>query len=225
MAAAALAAQVEEPRTAKGTDQHLEMLQLDDQRFFYWARVELQLLARHFRQLEDSQSLFEIEAGLQFIQTEWSQTQAALDSLLPTSISFKNLWAIFPPDCLVVGKDPLSGNRIWRSRSAVEKRTDNGIIFVISAESIDWNGKNLGLVRSQLTIDDFSGTLAIGDLPYAPLRYHPRAKVVMQRILERSQKKLTYCSRGFQIRDHEGLGLTTRVDPQGRRVVGLHSVS
>lgn len=184
--------------------------QLEDPHFLYWAKAELQLLAEHFEVNGDSSSLFEIQAGLQFIQTEWATTHLALQSLLPSSRTFDYLWTVFPPDCLIVGKDPLAGTSIWRTRSAQQQQTQNGVIFSISAEYVDWDGKRLGIVRQKLTIDAFTGTLAIADLPYVPLRYHPHRSSVTQRVLERAQKKLGYCELGFQIKEHEGLGIMTK---------------
>lgn len=134
----------------------------------------------------------------------------ALQSLLPSTITFDYLWTVFPPDCLIVEKDPLAGTSILRAISAQQQRTKDGlVVFAITAEHVDWNGKRLGIVKQKLKIDDFSGTLAMADLPYVPLQYHPHRNNVIQRVLERAQKKFAYCKPGFQIREHEGPGLTS----------------
>lgn len=142
---------------------------------------------------------------------EWAATTSALQSLLPSSITFEYLWAVLPPDCLVVDKDRLDGAIIWRARSCEKRWTKEGnIYFAIEAEQIDWDGVKMGIVETTLKIDAFAGTVAMDDLPYVPLRYHARRTALIQRVRDRSEKKLEYCIRGFQIREHKGLGLTVR---------------
>ncbi|KAL1388067.1 hypothetical protein HDK64DRAFT_329212 [Phyllosticta capitalensis] len=182
--------------------------QLEDIRFMYWAKPELELLRKHYQSQEDAISLFEIEAGLTFIQTEWAHTHAAVESLLPSSIRFDYLWTIFTPDSLLVGKDALGSRTIWRVRSGNQLKTEKGYAFAITTEHVEWNGERMDMVKRVVKIDQFFGTIALEDLPVMPLRYHPQALLIVEKILERSDKKMVFCEKGHQFRDHNGLCLT-----------------
>ncbi|KAK8241968.1 P-loop containing nucleoside triphosphate hydrolase protein [Phyllosticta capitalensis] len=183
-------------------------VELEDIRFMYWAKPELELLRKHYQSQEDAISLFEIEAGLTFIQTEWAHTHAAVESLLPSSIRFDYLWTIFTPDSLLVGKDALGSRTIWRVRSGNQLKTEKGYAFAITTEHVEWNGERMDMVKRVVKIDQFFGTIALEDLPVMPLRYHPQALLIVEKILERSDKKMVFCEKGHQFRDHNGLCLT-----------------
>lgn len=124
-------------------------------------------------------------------------------------MSFDHLWAVFPPDCLVIGKDMLDRPSVWRIRShAVSRQQDGSVIMTLKAESLDWNGKRLGIAERSLVIRAFTGSMSLEDLPYVPLRFHPGAKSIMDKILRRSQRKLEFCRSGFKVQEHEGRGIT-----------------
>lgn len=199
--------------------------QLDDTRFLYWAKPELELLQKHYQSEGDSHAASEIEVGLRFIQTEWAQTHAALKSLLPYLITFEYLWTIFPSDCLVVGKDDLNNTNIWRVRAAKEFRTTKETFFGISAERMEWDGKRMAMVVELIRIDHFFGSLALEDLSYMPLKYHPKAASIVKYILDRSDRKLAYCQRGYKVREHEGLGLTVEMTSEKKPKSVKHHVS
>ncbi|KAF8859460.1 P-loop containing nucleoside triphosphate hydrolase protein [Acephala macrosclerotiorum] len=186
-----------------------ENVEIENIHFLFWAKPELELLAEHYQSVGNAQGLFEINAGLQFIQEEWSTTISALDSMLPHSMSFDYLWAILPPDCLVIGKDMLERPSVWRIRShAVSRQQDGSMIMTLKAESLDWNGKRLGIAERPLVIRAFTGSMSLEDLPYVPLRFHSGAKSIMEKILRRSQRKLEFCRSGFKVQEHEGRGIT-----------------
>ncbi|KAK8249069.1 P-loop containing nucleoside triphosphate hydrolase protein [Phyllosticta capitalensis] len=179
--------------------------QLEDVRFLYWAKPELELLSTHYQSVQDTESLSEIKVGLQFIHTEWSQMQLSLNSLLPSSITFEYLWAIFPPHCLIVGKDDLDSTSIWRVSSIVLEQSSRGAIrFIIMADFIEWDGEHVGMASKKFVIIRFTGSFLVADLPCVPLRYHPRASAIIEEVLKRNEKKFKHCRRGFQIRNHKG---------------------
>ncbi|KAK8189295.1 uncharacterized protein BKA78DRAFT_167801 [Phyllosticta capitalensis] len=183
-------------------DQNTE---LEDVRFLYWAKPELELLSTHYQSVQDTESLSEIKVGLQFIHTEWSQMQLSLNSLLPSSITFEYLWAIFPPHCLIVGKDDLDSTSIWRVSSIVLEQSSRGAIrFIIMADFIEWDGEHVGMASKKFVIIRFTGSFLVADLPCVPLRYHPRASAIIEEVLKRNEKKFKHCRRGFQIRNHKG---------------------
>ncbi|KAM4063705.1 hypothetical protein HRG_006828 [Hirsutella rhossiliensis] len=198
--------------------------EVKDIHFFYWARPELCLLERHYKSIGDSNSLFEINAALSFIRQEWGHTHTKLEYLLPASIEFGLLWTIFPPDCLVVSRDKLGADNIWRARShdTLRRKVDDSIYFNIVAECVDWDGKSLGVVETNLIIEEFDGAMAIEDLTAFPLKYHSRRDTLLERTMKRSEKKLGFCRKGFRFQECEGLGLCTSGDDLEQASFGLY---
>ncbi|XDG06081.1 hypothetical protein ABKA04_005696 [Annulohypoxylon sp. FPYF3050] len=193
---------------AKGFQLTGQDIELEDPRFFFWARKELGLISSYFKDINDEQSLFEIDTGLLFIDSEWSKTISVLDDMLPHSISFEYLWAIFPPDCFVVGTDALNNTTIWKARfGGMSRQADGSIVFVIQAENIDWDGERLGISSQSLHIPSFSGAMAIEDLPFIPLQHHQRKDQIIPIIRGRSQKKMEFVQEGFKTKQYEGYGL------------------
>ncbi|KAI1130692.1 P-loop containing nucleoside triphosphate hydrolase protein [Nemania abortiva] len=178
--------------------------------FLFWAQPELQLLVEHYKRENDDLALFEINTALKFVEQEYSESTLAYTAIEGTGlITFDKLWTIFAPDCLVVGKDYLGATSIWRARSHETKRLQNGsIIFEISGEYLEWDGKKLGNVSQSLVIPSFEGVVAIVDLAFSPLKGHPQENGIKERILKRSERKSQFCKLGYQIQEHEGLGLT-----------------
>lgn len=128
--------------------------------------------------------------------------------MLPHSISFEYLWAIFPPDCFVVGMDALNNTTIWKARlGGISRQPDGSIAFVIQAENIDWDGEKLGISSQLLPIPSFSGAMAIEDLPFIPLQHHQRKDQIVPIIRERSRRKMEFVQEGFKTKQYEGYGL------------------
>ncbi|CAI6033039.1 unnamed protein product [Clonostachys chloroleuca] len=142
--------------------------------FLFWAKPELQMLAKHYSSVEDKVALFEMNAALKFIEEEYETMISILPSLLPHSITFEYLWALLPPDCLVVGIDSLDLTRIWRVRSHATVPIDGRIFFVMQAEVLEWDGDDMGYKQESLKIPIFEGFRVLEELHYVPLKHHPR---------------------------------------------------
>lgn len=137
---------------------------------------------------------------------------SVLPSLVPHSITFQYLWALLPPDCLVVGKDFLDFDSIWSVRSHSVERMQDGTFLVMNAENIVWDGSKAGSVRQTLRIPIFGGLKLIRDLPYVPLKYHPQQEAIVQQVLKRTSKALEFWKPGFSHREHQGTGLAEVYD-------------
>ncbi|OHE97571.1 hypothetical protein CORC01_07186 [Colletotrichum orchidophilum] len=198
-------------RGAEGLEMTETNVELSDIHFLFWARSELELLATHYAasgDAADKPALFEIRSALAFITQEWAHTDSLLSSLLPHSISFDLLWVVFPPECLVIGKDELGFDNIWRARThSVVRQQDGSNNFVIVAEQLEWDGSVLGYARTRLTVPGFNGLIPMEDLPYIPLKFHSGQRALMERILVRGEKKLKFCKKGFKIQQYSGRGL------------------
>ncbi|CAG9953903.1 unnamed protein product [Clonostachys rosea f. rosea IK726] len=177
--------------------------------FLFWAKPELQILSKHYSSVEDKVALFEMNAALKYIEEEYETMISILSSLLPHSITFEYLWALLPPDCLVVGIDSLDLTRIWRVRSHATVPIDGRIFFVMQAEVLEWDGDDMGYTQESLKIPIFEGFRALEELPYVPLKYHPRREEVVEHIQQRNTRTLRFWKVGFQLQEHQGTGLAT----------------
>ncbi|KAI6089961.1 P-loop containing nucleoside triphosphate hydrolase protein [Hypoxylon rubiginosum] len=183
-----------------------------DPTFMYWARPELEILAEHYRSIKDDTAVFEMDSAFKFIESEYKDMISVLPSLVPHSITFQYLWALLPPDCLVVGKDSLDFDSIWSVRSHAVERMQDGVFLVLNAEHIIWDGVKAGNVKQTLRIPIFGGLMLIRDLPYVPLKYHPQQEAIVQQVLKRSAKALRYWKPTFSHQEHQGTGLAEVYD-------------
>ncbi|KAF2450414.1 P-loop containing nucleoside triphosphate hydrolase protein [Karstenula rhodostoma CBS 690.94] len=181
-------------------------------KFMLWARHELEMLAEHYRSMEDGKSAFEIESALSFVAAEFEELLEVIPTLLPHSITFEYLWAILPPDCLVVGKDNLNFHCIWCVRSHSTQRMQDGVFLVMDAEYLMWDGSRVGKVETSLRIPLFAGVKLISDLPYIPLKYHPEREEIIENVRERSKRALTFWTPGFRHLEHNGTGMAEVYD-------------
>ena len=173
----------------------------------YWAKPELELLAGHYKSVDDKTASFEIRAALNLIDKEYKDMISVLPSLLPHSITFEHLWCLIPPGSLVVGQDDLDFTDIWRALSCAVKETQQGVFLFITAECIAWDGEKMGYSSRTLKVPQFSGLKTIDSLPHIPLKYHPKREVVMQKVMQRSAKAIKFWTPGSQLQEHQGTGL------------------
>ena len=176
-------------------------------RFLYWAKPELALLEQHYSRTNNTPALFEIKAGLQFINEEWSHASSILESMLPRAISFDYLWAVIPPDSLVIANDILGQIRVYRVRGHhLSRRQDGSRVLVLTSEHVDFNDK-IGLVKTTLDIGEYTGLMDMKALSVCPFRYHPDKDSIRQKVLNRTKRQLEFFSAGFKVQDHAGVGL------------------
>ncbi|KAF2118078.1 P-loop containing nucleoside triphosphate hydrolase protein [Lophiotrema nucula] len=180
--------------------------------FMFWARPELELLVEHYRSVQDRQSAFEIDAALKFIASEFEELLSVIPTLLPHSITFEYLWAILPPDCLVVGKDYLNFHCIWCVRNHSIEQTQDGVFLTMNAEYLMWDGSKVGKVETALRIPLFAGVKLISDLSYIPLKYHQRRGEIIKSVRERSSSALEFWTPEFRHLEHHGTGIAEVYD-------------
>jgi hypothetical protein len=149
---------------------------------------------------------------LNFINREFEDMISVLPSILPHSITFDYLWAILPPDCLVVGKGSLDFDSVWCVRSHSVERTTSGIFLFMNGEYLMWDGDNVGQVQQQLAIPLFNGVKPIRELPYLPLIYHEKREAITAKVLRRSHKALEFWKPSFSHNEHHGTGLAQVFD-------------
>lgn len=135
----------------------------------------------------------------------------SLASMLPSSINFRYLWAILPPNTILVGKDELDEYRAYSLRKhAMTTSVDGGVGLQVTTEHVDSNGIKFGLVDESQIIPEFSGRIDIEELPLSPLAMHPQRKTIRQQILERNEKQLLFHHNEAQLKEYTGHALTLK---------------
>lgn len=194
-----------------------------DPEYFWWAREALTLHHKQYEEAGDLRSIFEVRAGLNFIESEYSDMIDSLAALPPGTITFRYLWAVLPPNCKVIGADSLDEPRVYCVRShRPAQQMDGSIVLRLSTEHVDTNGEMFGLVNESLNIPEFSGSMAFIELPYAPLSLHPRRESLRQRALDRNRKQLTFHTKEPLLREYIGHALTVKQDRMAKFNVRLH---
>lgn len=189
--------------------------------YFYWARHYLIALRDHPKIAEDQSTSYEVQAALQFTEEQWPALIPSLETMLSQNcVTFEYLWAIFPPNVLVVGRDPLRELRVYRALEHTSKRlTDGSIVLFLRVEYADSNGQSVGLADYMLQIPHFNGTKSIEDLPYAPLYLHPKRLKIWDYILSRTEKQLSFHEHEFKIQEHTGHGLIMVTDKEDQKKI------
>ena len=160
--------------------------------------------------------MFEIEAALRYIREDFDNTFTSLSNLLPNKqITYPVLWAIFPPNTIICGIDQLQNPRAWRVRSALEEEDQKGNQWLqIEPEHIDYNGKDVGTVKSEsLIINAFPGARNISDLPYFPLEYASDPTAIRKNLLETGRKAMRL--HGRRLVEYKGHALKEVPPPRG----------
>ena len=166
---------------------------------------------------EDVSFRFEIEAGLRYIREDFDTTFTSLANLLPNKqVTYSVLWAIFPPNTIIYGRDELHNPRAWRVRSAFERQDDEGRHWLqIEPEHIDYDGQNIGAVNSDsLKIGAFLGARDISDLPYFPIDYAPDPATTRKTLLEMGRRAMHL--HGRQLVEYKGHALKEVPPPRGK---------
>lgn len=165
---------------------------------------------------EDKSFIFEIEAGLRYIREDFDRTFTSLANLLPNNqITYPVLWAIFPPNTIIYGVDQLLNPRAWRVRSVAEQEGDDGNQWLqIEPEHIDFDGENVGTVRSDsLKINAFPGAQSISELPYFPIEYASDPAAIRKGLLEMGRKAIRL--HGRRLVEYKGHALKEVPPPRG----------
>ncbi|KAK6365423.1 hypothetical protein LTR64_008792 [Lithohypha guttulata] len=117
---------------------------------------------------------------LSTMKTRTADTTARLQSLLETGkITYELLWALFPPNTLVLAMCPGSKQvRCLRFQLAYKDKTAQGVEhLVLQCEYVDYDGKILGWVIEHLRLDRFHGAALITSLPIYPIDHYPDRQI------------------------------------------------
>ncbi|KAL5325535.1 hypothetical protein ACEPPN_006662 [Leptodophora sp. 'Broadleaf-Isolate-01'] len=123
---------------------------------------------------------------LDFMDTTISAKQAYLNSPKCKRVSFSDLWYLFRPGEVVIGRDGKQAYRVinvtssrhrvvpswqaWFWSSGDKKKKPP---FSTTCVYIDFDGTNLGPVSKVFEFKRFDGEIEVNSLPVYPLRFHP----------------------------------------------------
>lgn len=201
-------------KDAEGTDVASEKLTLSPDHFFY-AKEHLQLGRDYASAHGDTDAVSEIDVAFKFIDQYWPGNTVE-DMIKNGVISFSNIWAIFPPNVLVVGRRLTNNLRVYRVKNHVFYKNCRGEIFRrLNSVYNDFDGSTVGTARDALLIPIFEGTLRIDSLPFVPLHMHPRRDEIWDTLIARTKRQFDYFSREGQVVEHEGVGVITYRDQEG----------
>ena len=137
----------------------------------------------------------DIGTALRFIEEDYTDTLASLDSLLANGqITYDLLWAIFPPKAtLIASKHGLlhKMQAVILASSGYAKRPNGTRYFYINGGIITHDGTDFGLGHLELIIEAFDGAEQITKLEACPLIYLPDWKAVQKDLIIRGRKYLS----------------------------------
>ncbi|KAL0941416.1 AAA ATPase family protein [Colletotrichum truncatum] len=108
------------------------------------------------------------------------------DYVLKGVITFDHLWMIFQPGAIVLSayKGPLSAFELEETEY---KATQCGKFLELSADCVDYGGKNFGRYGESIKIGEFIGTKKITSLNAYPWAFHPEKDAVRQALIRRGE--------------------------------------
>lgn len=104
-------------------------------------------------------------------------------------MTFDLLWTLFPPNTLVYTSCVYSEEpKCLVFDFGEEKILKKGKFYVVQCRYLDFNGKVLGEVISNLLIPEFRGAKPITSLEAFPLKYHQEMAKVRSELIERGRR-------------------------------------
>jgi len=114
-------------------------------------------------------------------------------------ITFKHIWTIFEPGCLVFMVDD-GHERLLRFTGGVFDSS-----YDLECQYIDWDGERFGLKNETIEISEFKGTASIEGLRAVPLEHHQNKSKLEERLITRG--KVFEANKGYHYKQYEGLGM------------------
>ena len=104
-------------------------------------------------------------------------------------MTFDLLWILFPPNTVVYTSCVYSEEpKCLVFDFGEEKILKKGKFYILQCRYLDFNGKVLGEVISNLLIPDFRGAKPITSLEAFPLKYHQEMAKVKSELIERGRR-------------------------------------
>ncbi|KAJ6576099.1 P-loop containing nucleoside triphosphate hydrolase protein [Mycena vulgaris] len=177
--------------------------------------------------LEDEESTTKAHLNLliEFLESEYASTLQKIGTLVDHGeVTFDLLWAVFVPgEILFALCETTDEPRAFRLKSIQQTRrwpTDT-VDWDLTCEYVEADddataaAQRFGLATHSITIENFDGTRKITDLTAYPLKHHPAAERIRQKIIARGRKWSSL--HGAHHKQYNGLA--SRRSERGRLVV------
>ena len=140
--------------------------------------------------LESDKETQHLDLLIRFLQEHYASITKTLPELLERGeMTFDLLWTLFPPNTLIYTSCVYSEEpKCLVFDFGEEKILKKGKFYVLQCRYLDFNGKVLGEVISNLLIPEFRGTKPITSLEAFPLKYHQEMSKVKSELIERGRR-------------------------------------
>jgi hypothetical protein len=138
--------------------------------------------------LTDAPKIASAKSLMEFLTPVLTESVESLSHTKRTGkINFNNVWQIFPPGVLALTK--LYGvETICRVIKYEHKRIDNGPIWIITLEFVDWNGQKCGYSTTSKMIEKFDGFKHVKDLPVYAMSFDDASEEKQIQMLKRGRR-------------------------------------
>lgn len=145
---------------------------------------------RNLALLESDKETQHLDLLIRFLQDHYASIIKTLPKLLERGeMTFDLLWTLFPPNTVVYTSCVYSEEPKCLVFDFGEERTlKKGKFYVLQCRYLDFNGKLLGEVVSNLLIPEYRGAKAISSLESYPLKYHLEMAKVKSELIERGRR-------------------------------------
>ena len=155
--------------------------------------------------LDSDKETQHVDLLIRFLQEHYASTIKTLPELLGRGeMTFDLLWTLFPPNTVIYTSCVYSEEpKCLIFDYGEEKILKKGKFYVLQCRYLDFNGKHLGEVISNLLIPEFRGAKVITSLESFPLAFHKEMGKVKSELIERGRRFASL--RGIHHTAYQGL--------------------
>ena len=129
---------------------------------------------------------------MRFVEEDFAIPYKNLQALLSVGeITYELLWAMFPPDELVIA---LAQGRLRQpqamptTNSGYSKRRNGEQYFYANGKVVTHDGEDFGRGTIEMVIEHFEGTRKVTSLAFFPLKYCAQGPTIRTRLIARGKK-------------------------------------
>lgn len=157
--------------------------------FHYRKEFEVEGLSRF---ADDAESLQQFNLLMDWIKNHFESEIAAYEKCISgevRAISYENAWTLLPPDTIVHCKI-LDQDRAYRVRRYYDEYDEHGNLvgMTLSCRYVDFDGENVGTLKSHLTFRKYTGVVQLSELDIIPIHLHEDAEGIRKTLLARGRK-------------------------------------
>lgn len=141
---------------------------------------------------DDKESLEQFNLLMDWIKKHFESEIAAYERCISgevRAISYEYAWTLLPPDTIVHCKI-LDQDRAFRVRRYYDEWDEhaNHVGMTLSCRYIDFDGEDIGTLKSHLTFRKYTGVVQLSELDIVPLHLHEDAEKIRETLLARGRK-------------------------------------